>query len=100
MSERLPPDYPPVLYVPCARSVTDPDDIEVEYHPTRDGHEALLVYSALDRLHASRGPGQPWFLMPTVKLQALYAVRPFDLVLLDVVLPDDLKRPLVTGPAS
>jgi hypothetical protein len=91
----LPQDYPPVLYVPCARDVTDPDELEVEYRTTRDGRLALLVYSALDRLRACCGDGQPWFLMPTVRLQTLYDVRPFDLVLLDVVLPDELRRPAV-----
>lgn len=93
----LPPDYPPVLYVPCARDVTDPDDLEVEYRTTRDGRLALLVYSALDRLHRCCGAGQPWFLMPTPKLQVLHEVRPFDLVLLDVVLPEELQRPAPAG---
>ena len=97
MTTSLPPDYPPVLYVPCAREVTDPDELEVEYRTTGDGRLALLVYSALDRLHACCGDGQPWFLMPTVKLQTLYDVRPFDLVLLDVALPDELRRPAVAA---
>lgn len=88
----LPADYPPILYVPCARHVSDPDDLEVDYRTTADGREALLVYSALDRLHRCAGPAQPWFLMPTVKLQELYAVRPFDLVLLDVVVPEEHRR--------
>lgn len=82
-----------MLYVPCVKHVKDPDDLEVEYRSTRDGRTALLVYSALDRLHACCGMGQPWFLMPTLKLDDLYQVQPFDTVLLDVVLPDDLKKP-------
>lgn len=89
----FPPDYPPMLYVPCVRHVKDPDELEVEYRSTRDGRTALLVYSALDRLHACCGKGQPWFLMPTLKLDDLYQVHPFDTVLLDVVLPDELKKP-------
>jgi len=97
MPTSLPADYPPVLYVPCARDVVDPDEIEVEYRTTRDGREALLVYSALDRLHSCCGAGQPWFLMPTLKLDTLHGVRPFDLVLLDVVLPEELRRPAVSG---
>ena len=79
MTRSLPPDYPPVLYVPCAEPVTDPDELRVEYRTTRDGREALLVYSALDRLRSCCGAGQPWFLMPTVKLDELHRVRPFDL---------------------
>ena len=88
----LPADYPPVLYVPCVDHVTDPDDLEVEYRTTADGREAILVYSALDRLHRCAGEHQPWFLMPTVKLDELYQVRPFDLVLLDVVVPEEHRR--------
>ena len=99
MATSLPPDYPPVLYVPCAEHVTDPDDVRVEYRTTRDGREALLVYSALDRLRSCCGAGQPWFLMPTVKLDDLHRVRPFDVVLLDLELPDELKREPVGGPA-
>lgn len=96
----LPPDYPPILYVPCVKHVTDPDDLEVEYRSTRDGRTALLVYSALDRLHKCCGVGQPWFLMPTLKLDDLYQVAPFDTVLLDVVLPDELKKPGPTADAD
>lgn len=88
----LPADYPPILYVPCAHQVTDPEDLEVEYHTTRDGRSALLVYSALDRLHRCRGAGQPWFVLATTQLQLIYDTRPFDLVLLDVVVPDAMKR--------
>jgi len=88
----LPADYPPILYVPCVAEVTDPDDLEVEYHTTRDGRTALLVYSALDRLHRCRGAAQPWFLLPTTSLRLIYDTRPFDLVLVDVIVPDELKR--------
>lgn len=91
MSRPLPPDYPPVLYVPCVRAVTDPADLEVVYRTTRDGRTALLVYSALDRLHRCAGADQPWFVLPTAELQKLYDVRPFDLVLLDLVVPEDQR---------
>jgi hypothetical protein len=68
--------------------VRSADDLEVEYRPTRDGRTALLVYSALDRLHRGMGPDQPWFVLPTAELQRLYDVEPFDLVLLDVLVPE------------
>jgi hypothetical protein len=87
----IPRDYPPFLYVPCTRHVSDPDDLEVEYRTTRDGRSALLVYSALDRLHDGMGEGQPWFVLPTTKLQTLYDVQPFDLVLVDVLVPEDAR---------
>jgi hypothetical protein len=68
--------------------VRSADDLEVEYRPTRDGRTALLVYSALDRLHRGMRPDQPWFVLPTAELQRLYDVEPFDLVLLDVLVPE------------
>ncbi|WP_222928306.1 SAV_915 family protein [Cellulomonas telluris] len=89
MTRPLPADYPPILYIPCVREVADPADLEVEYRTTRDGRTALLVYSALDRLHAGAGPDQPWFTLPTSELQKLYDVRPFDLVLLDMLVPEE-----------
>lgn len=89
MSRALPPDYPPILYVPCVQAVTDPADLEIMYRTTRDGRTALLVYSALDRLHRLSGAHQPWFVVPTAELQKLYDIRPFDLVLLDLEVPVD-----------
>jgi len=91
MSRALPTNYPPVLYVPCVREVTDPADLEVVYRTTRDGRTALLVYSALDRLHRLSGERQPWFVIPTAELQRVYDVRPFDLVLLDLEVPEDQR---------
>lgn len=88
VSQRLPHDYPPILYVPCLRHVRSADDLEVEYRQTRDDRTALLVYSALDRLHRCLGENQPWFVLPTARLQTLYDVAPFDLVLLDVMVPE------------
>lgn len=85
----IPVDYPPILYIPCLEHVTDPDEIQVEYRTTRDGRTAILVYSALDRLHRARGADQPWFIFPTARLQDLHDVRAFDLVLLDVVVPEE-----------
>ncbi len=91
VSRPIPPDYPPILYVPCLRHVQSADDLEVEYRTTRDGRSALLVYSALDRLHRGMGADQPWFVLPTAELQTLYDVEPFDLVLLDVLVPDEAR---------
>lgn len=91
MRRDLPKDYPPILYVPCVRAVTDPADLEVIYRTTRDGRTALLVYSALDRLHRCAGDDQAWFVIPTAELQRIYDVRPFDLVLLDLVIPADQR---------
>jgi hypothetical protein len=87
----LPKDYPPVVYLPCVDWVSDPADVRVEYRVTRDGRKALLVYSALDRLHAGVGEDQPWFVVPTANLQALWEREPFDLTLLDLAVPEDQR---------
>ena len=88
----LPDGFPPVVYVPCAEQVTDPADVRLEYRITRDGRKALLVYSALDRLHAGAGDAQPWFVIPTANLQVLYDADPFDLVLLDILVPEEHRK--------
>lgn len=87
----LPQDYPPFVYVPCAEPVTDPAQARVQYRTTRDGRRALLVYSALDRLHRGIGDAQPWFVTATPGLQVLHDREPFDLVLLDVLVPEDQR---------
>ena len=86
--------YPPILYVPCAEHVADPDDLRVSYQTTKDGRTALLVYSALDRLIRCCGADQPWFTFPTPSLQQLWDVEPFDLVLLDLMVPEDQRSRL------
>lgn len=91
-SRAIPRDFPPVVYLPCAESVTDPSAARVDMRQTRDGRTALLAYSALDRLHACCGTGQAWILMPTASLQQLQAAQPFQLLLLDVVIPPERRR--------
>ncbi|WP_441961246.1 SAV_915 family protein [Mycolicibacterium houstonense] len=59
---------------------------------TRDGRTALLAYSALDRLHACCGEDQAWIVMPTVGLSELQNAHPFQLLLLDVVIPLEERR--------
>jgi hypothetical protein len=83
----VPTDFPPVVYVPCVESVATPDKATVRLRTTRDGRSALLVYSALDRLHTCVGADEPWLVMPTERLVTVREIVPFDLVLLDVVDP-------------
>lgn len=91
-SKPVPSDFPPVVYLPCAESVTDPEAARVDMRQTRDGRTALLAYSALDRLHTCCGTGQAWILMPTANLAQLQAAQPFQLLLLDVVIPPERRR--------
>ncbi len=92
MNRQLPQDYPPILYIPCVRHVTDPADLEVQYRITKDGRSALLVYSALDRRLAGCGRDQPWVTLPTANLQTLWDAAPFDLVLLDLLVPESERQ--------
>lgn len=82
-------DLPPVLYLPCAADVVDPGDARPELRRTRDGRLALLAYTALDRLRACCGADQPWVLVRTQALEPVRAAERYDLLLLDVVVPDD-----------
>lgn len=88
---KIPSEFPPVLYVPCHEHVSDPSDARVLLNNTRDGRSSLLAYSALDRLHTCMGRSQLWIVIPTSYLSALHDVAPFDLVLLDVVVPESAR---------
>jgi hypothetical protein len=81
-------DLPPVLYLPCAAGVVDPAEARPELRRTRDGRLALLAYTALDRLRACCGADQPWVLVRTQALDAIDAADHYDLLLLDVVVPE------------
>lgn len=86
------PELPPVVYVPCVERVDDPAAARVEMRRTRDGRTALLAYSALDRLHRGCGRTQPWVLVRTTALEGLHHIDPFDLLLMDVVVPPDQQH--------
>lgn len=87
----IPDDYPPFLYIPCMEHVTDGAQARAQYRRTRDGRWALLVYSALDRLHSCCGKDQPWFGLPTASLQLLYDAHPFDVVYTDMYVPEERR---------
>lgn len=88
----IPAEFPPVVYLPCTETVTDPKDARVDMRETRDGRTALLAYSALDRLRDCCGDKQAWIVMPTANLSQLQAARPFQLLMLDVEIPVDKRR--------
>jgi hypothetical protein len=84
--------FPPVVYVPCSSVGTGDDSLSVDLRPTRDGRSALLVYSALDRLVNCCGDQQPWVVMPTASLERIREETLFELILLDVGIPDEFRR--------
>jgi hypothetical protein len=85
------PPLPPMLYVPSAGPSAD-GSLLLDLRRIDDGRLALLVYTALDRLHTGCGQHQPWALVPTQTLDEIDAVQPYDLVLVDVSLPAELRR--------
>jgi hypothetical protein len=84
--------FPPMVYVPCSQADVSDDSLNVDLRPTRDGRLALLVYSALDRLVDCCGDEQPWVVMPTANLEKVRLETNFELILLDVVIPDEFRR--------
>jgi hypothetical protein len=85
------PVVPPMLYVP----VEDPqlaDEMAIEFRQLDDGRLALIAYTALDRLVTGCGPHQPWIVVPTAKLDEIGQHQPYDVILLDVRIPEALQR--------
>jgi hypothetical protein len=74
--------FPPVVYVPT-RTAPHADQTRLEMHTTRDGRDALFVYSALDRLVDFYGADAPWVLLTVADLQRAYDEAPYDLLFLD-----------------
>lgn len=82
---------PPVVYVPCSDDIQD-GELSVDLRPIRDGRVALLVYSALDRLVSCCGPNQAWAVMPTADLDKIAERVRFDMILLDLEIPQEHRR--------
>jgi hypothetical protein len=80
---------PPVLYVPCVEHVVEIDGLQLEYRQTSDGKVAFMAYTALDRLRDSCGVDQPWVMLPLAAVRALYTDRPWDVLLLDLHVPEE-----------
>ncbi|WP_026360321.1 SAV_915 family protein [Amycolatopsis nigrescens] len=85
------PELPPVIYVPTTPHRNGNTESSIELRRTGDGRLALLAYSALDRLVACCGEHQAWVLVTSGNLPKLYAAQPYDVILLDAQLPEDLR---------
>lgn len=83
--------FPPVVYVPCGPA-PNPDEMIIDLRATKDGRLALLVYSAMDRLVAHCGPHQPWTVMFTKDLEQVRLATGFELILLDIDIPENMRR--------
>lgn len=56
-----------------------------------DGRVVLLAYTALDRFVEAWGEHQPWLLLETRRVEEVRRVKHFDLKMLDVVVPVELR---------
>ncbi|MGH3927517.1 MAG: SAV_915 family protein [Pseudonocardiaceae bacterium] len=84
--------FPPVVYVPCSPLTSGDEELSVDLRQTRTGKLALLVYSALDRLVTCCGEQQPWVVLPTANLEKIREQTSFELILLDIDIPDQFRR--------
>ncbi|MFD8099405.1 SAV_915 family protein [Nocardia fluminea] len=85
----LPSEFPPVVYLPVLTEVQRVEEAQIMLRQTQDGRVACLAYSALDRLHHCCGSDQPWMWTPTVALDALQLAQPFELLFLDLEIPEE-----------
>ena len=81
---------PPVVYLPVD---TDEHGQVSDFKMIKlgDGRVALLGYTALDRFIDAWGEHQPWLLFDSHRLSEIHDVKPFDLKLLDVAVPQEYR---------
>jgi hypothetical protein len=83
--------WPDTVFVPTEASHDHEAEVAINLRRTEGGELALLVYSTLEHLVASCGENQPWVQIPTDELDDLQAELPYDMVLLDIALPDEMR---------
>ena len=93
MTGHLREGTPPVLYLPCRAGSDLGETPQMVRRTTRDGRAAVVAYTALDRLHGGCGAGHSWALLSLHQLQELHAHEPYDVVHLDLVMPEGLQVP-------
>lgn len=87
-------DYlPPVVFVAARSSQLGDAELVFETRETKAGAVALMAYSSWDKLVAGCGSGQSWARVPSVDLARMRPVVGFDVVMLDVSLPVELRHP-------
>lgn len=98
MTESTPPEpgadhrriIPPVVYLPVQEQRED-GAVRYVVRGMRDGRDALLAYTALDRLADGCGPHQPWQLHATESLGQVRDRQPYDVILFDMEVPDHAR---------
>lgn len=86
----LPEGFPTTVYLPCQEHVRRAEDAALQLREV-DGRLALLAYSTLEQLHGCCGAAQPWLAVPSSRLDALWQVARFEMILLDVVIADEQR---------
>ena len=86
------PLVPPMLYVPVADYPSGSQEVTIDFRRMQDGRTALVAFTALDRLIDGCGATQPWVLLPTDTLAEIDQHSPYDVILLDIVIPADERR--------
>lgn len=82
---------PPLVYVPCTSAEPTNGELNLEMRQLADGRLALPVYSALDRLVTYCGERQPWAAVPRDRLVEASMSAPFDVIVLDLDIPNELR---------
>jgi hypothetical protein len=88
--QRRPQLVPPVLYLPVEVDA-DGEVTDIRMLRLGDGRIALVAYTALDRFVACWGEQQAWALVNTAELPGIHERKPFDVKLLDVLVPEPVR---------
>ncbi len=86
------PNLPPALYLPTGPASAETEGASIELRRTPDGRTALVAFTALDRLIDCCGEHQPWVLVNTEHLPKVHAANPYDVIVLDSPLPQELRH--------
>ncbi|MBB5855058.1 SAV_915 family protein [Amycolatopsis umgeniensis] len=86
------PGLPNALFLPTAKKPKDFTRAEIELRRTSDGRMALIAFSSVQRLVECCGEHQPWALVKAEHLGRVYQVQPYDLIVLDSDLPEELRH--------
>jgi hypothetical protein len=93
---RSTPAGPDMVFVPSEPVNARTGQARLQLRRIRDGRLAVLAYTSLDLLVAGCGESQGWIAAPVEQLEKLQPLAGFDVIALDVDLPDDWR----VGPAG
>jgi hypothetical protein len=80
-----------MVFIPTEPMPAGARQAKVQLRRMQDGRLAALAYTSLDLLVAGCGPHQGWMAAPAKQLTALQPLAGFDVIALDIELPDDWR---------